>query len=61
MNDKSSESSTVPSDWKKANVPTIFKKGDKSSSPISVTSQVCKVLIILIISSLKMKEVDENE
>ena len=44
---KSSESSIVPSDWKKANVTAVSKKGDKSSSsyyrPISLTSQVCKV------------------
>jgi hypothetical protein len=45
---KSLESGVVPSDWKRANVTAIYKKGDKSSAsnyrPISLTSQVCKVL-----------------
>ena len=38
----------VLSDWKHANVTPIFKKGDKSDPgnylPISLTSQICKVL-----------------
>ena len=45
---KSLESSIVPSELKRANVTAVFKKGDKSSSsnygPISLTSQVCKIL-----------------
>ena len=38
----------IPKDWKRANVSVIFKKGSKQSPsnyrPISLTSQVCKVL-----------------
>ena len=38
----------VATDWKHANVTPIFKKGDKSDPgndrPISLTSQICKVL-----------------
>jgi Reverse transcriptase (RNA-dependent DNA polymerase) len=54
--EKSLESSTVPSDWKKANITAIFKKGDESSSsnyrPISLTSHVCKVLESIVRDSI---------
>jgi len=44
---KSIECGRVPSDWKKANVTAILKKGDKTSPcnyrPVSLTSQVCKI------------------
>jgi len=42
------ECGRVASDWNKANVTAIFKKGDKTSPcnyrPVSLTSQVCKML-----------------
>ena len=42
----------VPRDWKVANVTPIFKKGNKSDPgnfrPISLTSQICKVLESII-------------
>jgi len=45
---KSMECGGVRCDWKKVNVTAIFKKGDKTSPcnyrPVSLTSQVCKIL-----------------
>ena len=42
----------VPSDWRRANVTPVFKKGPKSSCgnyrPISLTSQICKVFELMI-------------
>jgi hypothetical protein len=53
---KSMENGRVPNDWRKANVTAIFKKGDKASPcnyrPVSLTSQVCKVLESLIRDSI---------
>ena len=38
----------MPVDWRKANVTPIFKKGDRTDPanyrPVSLTSQVCKIL-----------------
>jgi len=42
------ETGEIPSDWKKANVTSIFKKGSKKEAsnyrPVSLTSHVCKLL-----------------
>ena len=47
---------TTPSDWNKATVTPIFKKGDKSKPPnyrpVSFTSECCKVLEHIILSSI---------
>ena len=45
---KSLNEGAVPTDWKRTNVTAIYKKGSKASScnyrPISLTSQICKVM-----------------
>ena len=45
---ESLRSGETPSDWRRANVTPIFKKGDRTDPanyrPVSLTSQVCKVL-----------------
>ena len=45
---KSLDESTLPSDWKAANVSPIHKNGNKNNAanyrPISLTSQICKVM-----------------
>ena len=54
---KSLEEGKLPSEWKKANVTAIFKKGDKSQAnnyrPVSLTSIVCKVLESFIRDSIQ--------
>src|SRR5664279_68235 len=46
------DNKTVPCDWKKANVTSIFKKGEKclpcNYRPVSLTSHVCKILESII-------------
>ena len=42
----------LPSDWTKANVSPIFKKGDKSDPAISLTCILCKVMEHIIASNL---------
>ena len=54
---KSLEEGKLPSEWKKANVTAIFKKGDKSQAnnyrPVSLTSIVCKILESFIRDSIQ--------
>ena len=49
-------SGTFPNEWKKANITPIFKKGSKTSAnnyrPISLTSQIVKILESLIRSKI---------
>jgi hypothetical protein len=49
---KSFNEGKIPTDWKKANVTAIFKKGDKrvpgNYRPVSLTSVVCKIMEKLI-------------
>jgi len=44
---KSLSESSIPRDWKQANVTPIFKKGSRNSvenyRPVSLTSQICKL------------------
>jgi hypothetical protein len=51
------QSGIVPAEWKTANVSPIFKSGDKSKPsnyrPISLTSQVCKVMERVINEKMK--------
>ena len=48
--------SQVPEDWRKANVAALYKKGMRSSAsnyrPVSLTSQLCKVLESIIRDSI---------
>ena len=52
-----------PSDWKTANVTPIHKKGDRTDPsnyrPVSLTSQVCKVLELLVRARL-IEHLDVN-
>ena len=53
--EKSLQTGKLPSDWVKANVMPVFKKGDKSSAannrPISLTCILCKVLEHILASN----------
>ena len=54
--EKSLQTGQLPSDWKKAQVCPLFKKGDKTEPsnyrPISLTCILCKVMEHIIASNL---------
>lgn len=60
---KSMESGAVPSDWLKANVTSVFKKGSKhlvaNYRPISLTAVPCKILEHIIFHNI-MAHLDSN-
>jgi hypothetical protein len=53
---KSMESGDIPADWRDANVIPIFKKGQKCKPgnyrPVSLTSQVCKLMEFFILEHI---------
>jgi len=60
---RSLDESSVPAEWKRANVCPIFKKGNRNLAenyrPVSLTCQVCKVFETLVRDSL-VKHLEEN-
>ena len=61
---KSLEEGSLPSEWLKANVLPIFKKGDTTNPanyrPISLTCIVCKIFEHIVASNV-VKHLDENQ
>ena len=61
---KSLEEGSLPSEWLKANVSPIFKKGEKSNPanyrPISLTCILCKIFEHIVASNV-VKHFDENQ
>ena len=59
----SMESGVVPSEWKKANITAIYKKGSKKLAgnyrPVSLTSVVCKLMESIIRDSI-MEHMSKN-
>jgi len=60
---RSLDGASIPTEWKRANVCPIFKKGNRNLAenyrPVSLTSQVCKVFETLIRDSL-VKHLEDN-
>ena len=61
---KSLQEGSLPSDWLKANVSPVFKKGDKTCPanyrPISLTCILCKLLEHIVTSTV-VKHLDQNK
>ena len=64
ISSKSLEDGFLPSEWLKANVSPIYKKGDKSSPanyrPISLTCILCKIFEHIVASNF-VKHLDSNQ
>ena len=65
---KSLQTGSVPTDWKKANVSAIFKKGQRydpaNYRPVSLTCLCCKLLVLVlehVVVSNMMKHVDQHK
>ena len=61
--ERSLQAGRLPADWVKANVTSVFKKGDKSAAanyrPISLTCILCRVLEHILASNTT-KHLDEQ-
>ena len=61
---KSLQLGKLPKEWKSAKITPIFKKGKRSKAenyrPISLTSQVCKILERLVLTQIKTHLRDNN-
>ena len=59
------EQGTVPSEWKKANITPLFKKGSRNKPenyrPVSLTSVVCKLLETLVEFLVKHKLINTSQ
>ena len=61
---QSLQSGQLPQDWKCANIIPVFKKGDKSEAtnyqPISLTSQIIKILESIVCDSIHKLLANQN-